>query len=135
MRGFCRQVWPRHELARHANRRISVARYYLLCVSIPFGSHASQLAQISRCCRTVLVSPGHGGHDQQVTAISSKPASPGSSSEGYCDGDCIFCSTTISHTPAVVLTIVRVEVSRLEVVHTPAVNDGFLKPVYHPPQA
>ncbi len=84
---------------------------------------------------TVFLESSRRGHDQQVTAISSKPASPGSSSEGYCDGDCIFCSTTISHTPAVVLTIVRVEVSRLEVVHTPAVNDGFLKPVYHPPQA
>lgn len=83
---------------------------------------------------TVFLERSRPATDHQMMAISSKPASPASSSQDYCDGDCIFCSTTINQTPAFVLTIMRVQVSRLEVVYTPDVNDGFLKPVYHPPQ-
>lgn len=70
----------------------------------------------------------------QVLARSSKPTPPQSSSEGYCDGDCIFCSTTISPTPTATVTIMRVEVNRLDILNTSETNDGFLKPVYHPPQ-
>ena len=73
--------------------------------------------------------------DHQLLSISSKPLSPASSSDGYCDGDCIFCSATISQTPAVALPILRVTVSRLEVSDTSGTNDGFLTPIYHPPQS
>jgi hypothetical protein len=83
----------------------------------------------------VFLTRSRPAKEHQLLEISSTPASPASSSEGYCDGDCIFCSTTIKHTPTVGLVVLRVQVSRLEVADVSVTTDGFLKPVYHPPQS
>jgi hypothetical protein len=66
-------------------------------------------------------------------AISSSNSATSNDSEGYCDGDCIFCSSVIRPSQGVHLTV-QTRVARLEVVTIDEVYDGFTSPIYHPPQ-
>ena len=84
---------------------------------------------------TIFLTRTETAGEHQFSVISSGPVSSGSSSESYCDGDCIFCSATIKQTPALRFIVMRVEIGRLEVPDTSQRNDGYLQPVYHPPQS
>lgn len=67
------------------------------------------------------------------TVVSSTNSAPPADSEGYCDGDCIFCSSAIRPAEHVHLTV-ETRVARLEVVTVAGTYEDFTNPIDHPPQ-
>ena len=68
------------------------------------------------------------------TVVSAPLSAASTDSEGYCDGDCIFCSSVIRPAPHVHLIVQRRVGARLEVVTVEEVYNGFVSPIDHPPQ-
>jgi hypothetical protein len=68
------------------------------------------------------------------TVASSPNPANSTDSEGYCDGDCIFCSSVIRPAQRVHF-VVQTRVARLEAIIIDEVYDGFPSPIYHPPQS
>jgi hypothetical protein len=66
------------------------------------------------------------------TVVSAPHSEAATDSEGYCDGDCIFCSSVIRPAQYVHL-IVQTRVARLEVITIEELYDGFASHIDHPP--
>lgn len=54
-------------------------------------------------------------------------------SEGYCDGDCIFCSSVIRPTRPMYFAVLT-RLARLEIATKSDVYETFTAPIDHPPQ-